>query len=560
MNTRRWLLAALLYLCVAALQIFCLNRSVEKFEGPWFMYGTDTVYHDAIVQTWVQQQVARDPSVIPLWLPGLQGGLPTLGAFLWTPFAPATLPFYFLPFPTAQKLAWTLCLWIGGCAALSLARALRMGWLAAIFTGVAWMLCGHFVTLIHAGHFQKVMALSWLPASASGAILMSDLNSTSRRLRGLAITAFAIGAMFLSGHPQIAYIAMIMVLAWLPWSFFARKRLLKFGLRQILLTVAALAIAGGVASVQLIPGLEMASLSNRGGSGVDFKEATKTSYPPEELIEYFIPRLRGTTVRDDPHPYFGRWHQRLVSDYAGKIVIFLAIAGVFNSRRLRYSLFWLAVVAVSILVGLGKFAPFYRICYDIVPGFKSFRSPGTFMCAAALGIAVLSGFGLDAILHGLRTRASHKVTQWLYVAILLGTIADLGLANRFFLTRESWTNYHDGYLAPNELDMWLLDRGLMQETHNEAREFRFRQILAGGPALNGYHPIYYAVKGDLDPLRNSDYRQWLGIMGISHVIVDMKYQIPSPDVEAAVLPSQFSKVVKEVDPTAKVIGVRLSVI
>ena len=549
-NVQRWLLSVVVLFCIAVLQIYFLNRSVTPVTGPWFMYGTDTVYHDAIVQSWVQQQTARDPSTIPLWLPGLQGGLPTLGAFLWTPFAPAALPFYFLPFPAAQKLAWTLCLWIGGCAALGLGRALRMGWRAAFFCGVAWMLCGHVVTLIHAGHFQKVMALSWLPAGMAGAVMMADLNSIARRMRGLALTALAIGAMFLSGHPQIAYTAIVMVLGWLPWSIMTRAGLRRFALRQVILTTAALAIAGAVASLQLIPGLEMSGFSNRGGAGVDFEEATKTSYPPEELVEYIIPRLRGTSVRDDAKQYFGRWHERLVSDYAGKVVVLLAIAGVFNSRRTRYSFFWLFVVVISILVGLGRFGPLYRVLFDYMPGFRSFRSPGTFMCAAALGLAVLAGYGMDSILHGLRTRASRGMTKGLYAALLVATIADLGLANRFFLTRESWTAYHDGYLAPNELDAWLIDHEIMQETHNEAREFRFRQILAGGPAINAYHPIFYAVKGALNPLRNSDYRQWLSIMGISHVVVDIQYRIPAPDVEVAVLPSQFCKIVK-VAPTRK---------
>ncbi|MCC6547474.1 hypothetical protein IT570_09940 [Candidatus Sumerlaeota bacterium] len=570
-NTGRSLFAALLYLCIASLQIYVFTAlprylpsgkldgglpanpwKSEEIAGPWFLYGTDTVYHDAIVHNWVMQQSDRDPSTIPLWLPGLQGGLPTLGAFLWTPFAPASIPFHVLPYPAAQKLAWMLCLWFGGCSAYGLARALRIGWLASIFSGTAWMLCGHVVTLIHAGHFQKVMALSWLPAAAAGGIMMADLNSAARRFRGLAVTALAIGAMFLSGHPQIAYVGALLVGGWLPWSFIARRRLMRFPLRQASLTMLAVVVGGAIASVQLIPGLEMAGLSNRGGAGVDYEEATKTSYPPEELWEYVAPRLRGTSIRDDPHQYFGRWHERLVSDYAGKIVVLLAIAGIFNSRRSRYSVFWLLVTVASILVGLGKFGPLFPICYDFLPGFKSFRSPGTFMCAAALGIAMLSGYGLDAILHGLRSRTSRGVSRLVYAGVLVLTIADLGYANRFFLLKESWASYYGGYLAPNELDMWLIDHGIMQETHNEAREFRFRQILAGGPALNGYHPIYYAVKGALDPLRNEDYGRWLSLMGISHVIVDSKYHVSSPKIEVASFPNQFAKVVKVAPTRAEV--------
>lgn len=512
----RTLLAAAVFLVAAALQLLVFVREKEQVEGHWFLYGTDTVSHDATVHIWVQQWMDRQPGVIPLWMPGLQGGLPVLGAFLWTPFAPGALPFYALPYPSAQKLSWILTLWCAGMGAYALGRALRMRFSAAVYTGFAWMLSGHIVTLIHAGHFQKVMALGWLPWSLAGVAMLADPHSGCRRATGIATGAAAIGFMFLSGHPQIAYIAGAMVAIHGAWMLCFRPALRARWLRH--LAGIAIILGGGAAlgGLQLLPGVEMSGLSNR-ADGVTYAEAIKTSYPLNELPELVIPRFKGSSVRGDI--YRGNWGERIVSDYVGKIVVLLVIIGILGGRRFRFQLFWMLAVAVSLTVGVGSRTPLYHLLYDVLPGFKSFRSPGTFMCAAALALTVLSGYGWESLTAGIRTLRRRWVFPLVYTILLLLTIADLMKANRFFLFAESWDRYSLGFLAPNELDLWLIDRGLAMETFDKLTEMRVRPILFDGGALNGYHPIWYKVKDDVDQRGVEDPPGWLVHWGQSHVIV-----------------------------------------
>jgi hypothetical protein len=544
----RWSRAAFvmsLLLLLGAVQLFVLSRPGDA-ASPWFLFGTDTVYHDAIVHLWVQQWMEKLPGVIPLWMPELQGGLPTLGGFLWTPFAPAALPFYGLPYPAAQKLAWLLCLWIAGNGAYLLARAVGLRFWSSVYTAMAWMLCGHLVTLIHAGHFQKVMALGWLPWVCAGVAMQAHRGSAARRAAGVAIGALGLGMILLSGHPQIAYTAGLLGVGYAAWAALARARLKRRFPRQIFLVVVTMAIGGALGSAQLIPGIEMAAVSNRGGTGIDYEEAVETSYPPGELLEYVIPRVKGSSVRGDV--YTGQWGERIVSDFAGRGVMLLVVVGVMGLRRFRYQLFWIIVAVCSIVVGLGSYTPVYKALFYHVPGFATFRSPGTFMCAASLAFAVLAGHGWEALTHGIRTMRKRAAFPLIYAAVFLATVADLGWANRHFLLREPWEPFQRGYLATNELDLWLAEKGIQPETHDEKSELRLRQILSGGMALNGYHPVYYAVKGELDPLRFKDHRAWLTRWGISHVLRDPNAELRTPDKRLALFPAEGIQVVK-IGPT-----------
>lgn len=517
-STAAWILAAMGYLALAGFQLLVMVRDIAPFRGDWFLYGRDTVFHDAVVHLWVQQQLAGDPLTIPLWISGLHGGLPTVGAFLWTPLAPGIAPFFALPYPAAQKTAWVLALWIAGIGGLVLGRALRMRFPAAVYTGIVWMLCGHVVTLVHAGHFQKVMALGWLPWMVAGAALASDPHHFGRRAWGFALVALGLGLMLLSGHPQIAYLGIVLAAGWGAWELYRRPLLRPWWGRHLSGILLAVGLGLALGGAQLLPGLEMANLSNRAG-GVDFTEATATSYPPGEIPEYVLPRFMGSSVFGDV--YTGRWGERIVSDYVGAPPLLLAVVALaLGCWRMRALAFWLLAGGLCLVVGLGSYTPLYGVLHSWLPGFDSFRSPGTFMAGTSLAIAVLAGQGLDLLAESRRRWARPRVYTWLLLAILAVTIADLTITNRWFLFRQPWADFQRRVASPGPMDLWLLDRGVLLETHDTVSDLGLRPLLHGGRALNGYHPITYAAKTerDRDLLFNS--MDWFHAWGVTHVLVE----------------------------------------
>ena len=66
MRWRSRVAAALVLLVAAAVQLFLFVRPLEPFDGPWFLYGRDTVFHDAVVHLWVQQQLAAMPATVAI--------------------------------------------------------------------------------------------------------------------------------------------------------------------------------------------------------------------------------------------------------------------------------------------------------------------------------------------------------------------------------------------------------------------------------------------------------------------------------------------------------------
>jgi len=526
---------------LAWVQIYVANRPMSAPEpGPWFLYGRDTLGHDAVVQAWIQQQVARDPYTIPLWIAEIQGGIPTLGSFLWTPLAPQAWPFLFLPFPYAQTVAWCLCLMIAGFGGLLLGRATGLRLFPALFVGVAWMLSGHVVTLIHAGHFQKVMSLSWLPWMLAGAVLAARFTRRRIVLRGVALGALGLALMLLCGHPQIAWLGMVGSVALGGWHLLWRRS----GRLAGALAVAALLAAGlAAASPQLLPGVEMSALSNR-AQGVSFEEAVETSYPPGELAEFIIPRFKGSSVFGDT--YTGQWGERIVSDHAGLVFVLLGILALAMGRLSRTPP-WFLLGIFFLVVGLGRYTPLYGFLYNYTPGFGSFRSPGTFFAAPALAIAVLAGHGAHV---GLRLLASLR--WWRHpvaVGVLSLGVVSLLMANLHFLFVFPWNKYQTEFLAPTELDVWLSEGNRPHDTHDAASDLSLRPILFGRRSLRGYHPISYATKLEDDARHGYNSSEWFAANGVRLVVAPY-----TPDAPGEHFPQLGRTVVPFVDSLGLVSG------
>lgn len=510
--------AAILYLLLALAQLFVYTRSMDELSGRWFLYGSDTLAHDAVVHQWVARWHEKVPGSIPLWMPELHGGLPTIGAFLWTPLAPGAIGFPFLVYPDAQRLGWLLSLWIGGIGGFLLARAIPIRPGGALFAGMVWMLCGHVVTLIHAGHFQKVMALGWYPWMVAGGLMVLHPAGGNRRLAGNAIGALGLGMMLLSGHPQIAYTGIATVGILGVGIALGRKKVLlqwrRLAVSLILMGGLGMALGGA----QFLPGVEMAGWSNR-AQGVEWEEAVATSYPPAEILEYIIPRHLGTSVFGDV--YRGTWgDERIVSDYIGIPVVLLAMVGLLLSGRRKVLLLpWIAVILVSLVVGFGSHTPVYRLLFQFVPGFDSFRSPGTFMCAASLALAVLSGAGLEKIIRLAGRLRPGRIHLLLYPAVLVAVALNLAQANRHFLFQFKWDRYRSEFLESNDVDKWIASNRLELNTFEATNDLSLRPILFGRKSVNGYHPITWAARVARDHEEGMYSIDWYESWGVPILIV-----------------------------------------
>jgi hypothetical protein len=437
LNPRPFMLAWFLLLGIAVY--------ARALGSSTFIFGTDTVSHDYIMHLYGWRSILGEGQ-FPLWCPYLFCGFPFIGSFALCPFYPTQLAYLLFSTNTAFTLQYALAAFVGGASLCWWMRTLGCGRAAAVWAGTAFVFSGHYLTLTHAGHLQKMIAIAWAPL-ALGAVrlaclpppdeaLHAGIRAVARaRMRPLLLLAVAFGMQLLASHAQIAYATaaacLLYALAALGAQWWdARRRPADapaLALHSALagcVIVGALAGGGVLAAIQMLPGLEMSAVSNRAG-GVTYEEATETSYPPLEILEFAVPRVFGDSVRETDMPYFGEWGERIVSDHLGPALLLLVAVGVAAGRG-RARLFLLAVAALALVVGFGKYTPLYRLLYVLVPGFRSFRSPGTFMFLTTLPLVALAAFGVQALSEGWASAAPDRrrvVARGILLAATGGALA-----------------------------------------------------------------------------------------------------------------------------------------
>src|SRR5690606_3923464 len=122
-----------------------------------FVYGTDTVSHDYIMHLYGWGTSISGLGEFPLWNPYMFSGMPMLASAALCPFYPSQWLYAILPFNMAFTLQYVFALAVGGIGAAWWMRTLGHRRAVCFWAGVLYMVSGHFLTLTHAGHLQKMI-------------------------------------------------------------------------------------------------------------------------------------------------------------------------------------------------------------------------------------------------------------------------------------------------------------------------------------------------------------------------------------------------------------------
>jgi hypothetical protein len=352
------------------------------FYYPLVFLGRAVVDYDAFVYFYPQRAFlgqALRHGQLPLWNPYLFMGAP----FLANPQAAVLYPF-----------SWLFAIgpvWVGYSAQLVL-HSFLAAWfmylfarhalgclpLAAATGGLAYGFSGFAVG--QAGHLNQLSAAAWLPVI----LLAYERAVYTRRPIWVATGAVALGLQILAGHPQVVYMTLITLVllgvVCAPWR--APVRLGWAVLAGVLL--------GGVgvllAAAQLLPTLELAPLSIRGG-GVQWRDAVAGSLPP-----YLFPRALLP-------PYWLDGGSTEFWGYIGMVPVTLGILALLFARS-RYVAFGAVLILIGVLLALGENVGWYRWFFDNVPQFSTFRVPARWLFLWQVGGCVLVALGADWIGRG----------------------------------------------------------------------------------------------------------------------------------------------------------------
>ncbi|MFQ3567237.1 MAG: YfhO family protein [Aggregatilineales bacterium] len=322
---------------------------------------------------------------LPLWNFYNGAGAPLLANYQSALFYPLNWTGLFLPLAWSMSVMALLHLFIGGWGMARLAQRLGASELGAAVSALAFGLSGYLIARL--GTYPTISAAAWLPW-----LLWSVLGlSRGVRLSGFWLASF-MAMQLLAGHAQTTWYSLLLTGLFALWLAASTRR------PRFLLTAALAAlVATAIAAPQLLPTFELLRASQR-GSGVSAEFAMNFSYAPARLLNLFAPNVFGTPANGS---YFtnGAFFEDAV--YIGLLPLFAAVAALFGWRRRHRSgdalaafvPFWLAIVAIGMLLALGDHTPFFPFLYDRIPTFSLFQAPVRWHLWTVMGLCILAAIG-----------------------------------------------------------------------------------------------------------------------------------------------------------------------
>ncbi len=384
----RWSWLLCLLVLVPALPLLLQTGVVVQHD----IFASDLLHSHLPYRAFIGRTLASGH--LPLWFSDVFSGCP-----LWSQVeAGAAYPPHLLLFAlfsplVALNLAIVLELLTAAFGMRALARQLGSDAWGAALAGLAFAWCGFMVS--HTRHPNMHAAAALLPWML---LALERLLASRGRSWGPTL-CLLVGLQVSAGHPQISYICLLLVMARAAtaWPGAARD-----WARQLLAAGAACGLGLALLAVQLLPSW----LFTRAAMGqVDFSWDYARAYPllPQDLLALLWPPLVGSM---EGYDYQGAgslpWGNY---GYAGALTLLLAVAAVPLLRRRRAPRFYASAALVSLLLALGDATPLFELAWSVVPGMGLFRFANRFLLPLDLGLALLAGLALAALIRRLGPRA-----------------------------------------------------------------------------------------------------------------------------------------------------------
>jgi len=378
----------------------------------------------------------------PVWNPWLNGGQPLLSNPSYAAFYPPT--WLGLVLPPAYALNWLVVghAALGFAGAYFLVRRLGGERPAAALAALAWSGGGAALSLVSA--LTLFSSMAWLPWTIAWGDAALRAATGARRMRSALAAGLALGLQILNGEPATVAIAAL-ALACLALSAAGRAALaasraparggkvgpVAAGARAVAPLAVVLAVAAGLAAVQILPTWARLAGSPRAG-GLPLAHAAVWSAPPARLAELAWPRFFGDPGRVQEGLYFG-WHLNdrgypyVPSLYPGLLLSILGFSALVRWPIPRRAA-WAAAAVLGSALALGRHDPLYGLLRRVMPGLALLRFPEKFALLAVAALAVAGALGWQRLAAerraGRRDAADFPLAL---AAVVLATAAALAL-------------------------------------------------------------------------------------------------------------------------------------
>jgi hypothetical protein len=316
-----------------------------------------------------------------LWNGAERGGYPALvdphGSALHPLVIATTL---LLGVVNGSKAALIIAFWAGGLAQWWMARIMRLGWPARLWSGLMGVVGGHLAARMELGAFGVVLSIA-----ACGLVFpaaMAVARSPSRR-RSI-VLGLILGLAIVAGQGYIQFGLLCTAPAFLflvlddarPRSVW-REYAVALGL-ALLLTAPF-----------LVPLVHFAPNFTKAGDAT-FGVAQPLEYIPLSLVIRDLEFLTSTALSKSAYPH-------LNAIYIGWVPVILAVLSLhFVERQHRHTLLFLGACALLSFIGAGALP--LRWLQSVIPILAWVRHPPQIAALAVPPILALSAYGLDRLL------------------------------------------------------------------------------------------------------------------------------------------------------------------
>jgi hypothetical protein len=404
-------------LCLAYLPIF-LGQ---------ILFYRDPAHWNFPARLFVRDSVLRGDW--PLWNPQQGLGFSVLANPLYGLFYPPNWLFLITPRPwVASMLTWQCfahLVW-GSAGVVVLGRQLGLKGAGLTVAGLAWGLSGYTTASWTTG--LLLFSGAWLPWCAVGFISLARgvRAGADGWMDGVVRAALPVAMALLLGE---VFAAIIGVGFGLGLAALAVHQDRSGGtdqpaLRTATALAAALALAGGIGAVVVLPARAIAATNLR-GQPLERVVAETCSLNPLRLLEFVAPGSMGYAYGDyAAAPWVGEklldGFPLMYSVYMGASVVALAILAL---GRRRTSTPVAAGALFVLLVSLGRYTPLHNIVRTVVRPLAYMRYPEKYLVAFVALLALLAGLGTARVLDEPEARPWRRTAVGLAVLVLLAALA-----------------------------------------------------------------------------------------------------------------------------------------
>jgi hypothetical protein len=420
MEKLRNLISANRYHLISLLILLGLALAVgyPEFQGKELRAHDHTHYVGSAVEA---IKFEKETGVKPRWSRSMFGGMPLYLHHFPTEqnlIGPNVQPIVGIGLPRVSRYLWVS---MAGFYLMGLAFGMR--WYAALFSAASFGLTSYFAVVLTAGHYAKVMAISYMPWVLASFGFVFKRKYVLGGLVGLIMMSCAV----MANHLQMIYYYFAFVVSFISLAWVAQQLIQKefkhLGISFIILS-SSLALGTLTNTNRILPIREYQHYSTRGPSelseaedpseltgGLSRTYITGYSFAKGDFMAMFVPNFKGPgngilgenkeAVKAVKGPnremlkYFDQyWGFQDASGgvvYVGVLIVGLALLSLI---LVRGYLVWALAAAclLTMLLALGKRLPDLTDFFiDNFPGYNSLRAVNSIMVIPQFCLPFMAG-------------------------------------------------------------------------------------------------------------------------------------------------------------------------